>query len=269
MSRYIELDAVLNYIPSGIKDEFPFLQLLSWALQGLNTIDTQERLERNIVLLYTDNHKVCLPDDVKYINSVKYTLNNPLECAKECECEDCIEQVDEECCCISINHRIFVESQLNTHHFMPMRYMGNSRHNKCHTCNDVYNINCMDTYTVDIDDIMSTSIQRGWICVDYMRVPKRAGSTIIPNFTDLLQGLGYYATAMSWLDRDSRKEQGAYERYEKMLIKAEILLRKFSGKIKLRHIDVMLMQDFVFGRNYLLKHDIAKNHRYHARERTK
>jgi hypothetical protein len=114
---------------------------------------------------------------------------------------------------------------------------------------------------------MTTSEMKGWVCVDYMRVPKRAGSTIIPNYTDLLQGLAYYTEAMAWRDRDSRKEQGAFERYNKYLVQAEVLLRKFSGKIKLRHIDVMLMQEFVFGRNYLLKHDIAKNRRYHSHER--
>jgi hypothetical protein len=141
MSRYIELDAVLNYISSGIKEEFPFLQLLSWATQGLGTIDVGERFERNIVMLYMDNHKVCLPDDVKYINSIKYTNVNPIEAAHGCGCNECIEEVTEDCCCISINHRIFVESQLNTQHFVPMRYMGNSTHKKCVTCKDMYNSN--------------------------------------------------------------------------------------------------------------------------------
>ena len=181
MLQFIELDAVLNYVSSGIREEYNIPQLMSWAYHGLSHINTIERYERIKCLLEVCSHKVQLPDELVSINGVRYVPDNPMQ-SENC-CNECIEEVKEEkeCCCIFINHRLFIESQWHIKDFTPMRYMGNARSKWCKTCPDAHNISCSLTYTVDIDKMLTASTQEGWICLDYMIVPKREGKTIIPD----------------------------------------------------------------------------------------
>jgi hypothetical protein len=288
MTKYIPINAVLNYIPQGIREEDDEINLLMWVMQGLRITQISQRFERIVCLFDLKDHKLVLPDDVQEINCVSYMNKAPdekcqAECnscivdpcvtakfpydptavlgegiaTSKCRCNICQE---EDCCThIQVNHRLFLESNFHSKNFMPLRYVGNQS-KLCNNCVDSFSSNeCKETYTVDIDLILTSSMQDGMLCIDYFREPKRDGDYLIPDDEDLKRGLATYAEAMHWRNRRARKEQSTHNFYKDTIVEAETLLRKAKGKFKLRNLDVEFIKNLTFGRNKLLKHNLVVN----------
>jgi len=155
-----------------------------------------------------------------------------------------------------LNYELYSKAHYN--HSKPLKFIGNYT-GLCNNCQDKHN-NCKDTYSIDVNRILRTNLESGYLCIEYTRMPlDDAGNILIIDNADLMNGLARYAIAMHWLDRSHRKEQGAIGMYKMSIQEAEILLRKAKGVFNLRNIDPVKLNHLFLGRNQLLKTNIVRN----------
>lgn len=259
MTKYIPLEAVFNYIPKGVKEEEgDDSQLLSWALQALRHTNIVQRYERRICILTVKNHKAELPEEIRNINRAMYMTCEPTEQDSEdlCGClsfdDTCFfDETDltpqdsptstEAICRLPINYRLALNSNFIKNNFTKMKYVGNYT-KICKQCKNDFCNNCVYTYSVDKNLVLTCSSKDGWICLDYdAEIKDDNDNFLIPDDVDLMRGISYYVQSMHWLNRDSRKEQGAFQRYQTFLNQAEMMLTKAKGKFKLKAIDKQLI----------------------------
>jgi hypothetical protein len=283
MTRYIPLNSVLNFIPKGVRDEEKDdTQLLSWALQGLRTLNISQRFEQNVCILEVKNHRVQLPDSIRKINSIHHLHREPTEeeannfecCINQdvlcgCDISDLEPNDDptstENICRLPVYYQLFIDSNYFQNCWSYMKYTGVRKGLHCPSCPNLFCNSCVETYAIDTNLNMMTSFKDGFVCVDYVAEPKdTAGNFLIPEDTDLQQGLSYYIQAMHWNNRASRKEQGAFQYYIQYLNLGERLLTKAKGKHLLKAIDKDLIYIITNNSHRLLRTPKVWAQRFHS-----
>ena len=128
---------------------------------------------------------------------------------------------------------------------MPLKYKG-SKAGVCKYC--FTDPHCEYGFTVDLNNVMWTDFQEGFVCVAYQTHPKNEdGDLLIINESRLLMGLSYYAEAQHWRNRRGMKEQNSHRFYDDALRRASELIKAANGHIKLRNIDSDLAKQYTMN----------------------
>lgn len=264
--NYVPIKAVLNYISSAIQEEQQSeMQLLSWALQGLRSVEFPQKYERKVCFLEVKDNKATLPTGWRELNLVTYLYQEPSSsdidslayCTQQEFAEDC-KDVEEKICKIPITFGLFVHSDYYNNNFRPLNCKLKSKGigTNCCTLKD-----CEYGFSVK-GDCIYVDFQEGILCVDYdTEYRDEEGNFLVPDDVDLLRGMAEYIKYMHWEGRADRHEQNALKRSEMHLIKAERLLTKAKGKFFLRSVDEDTLKDIQFGKIKIIYVPSAYNYR--------
>lgn len=253
--KYISLKSILNFIPNGIKNETTIDTLLDYAFSGYRQLNITQAYEYKVEVLPIVNHKVKLPDGLRLINNVTYSntdlcnedVNDINLCAvDQSEPVNVLPPVtppseQKDPIWLTINYRLFVETEVCRMKFQPMRYIGVSKNVFCPGCPNLANHNCGINFTLDPEAnfIVIQELNEGYVCLDYSaELASQDNSFLIPDDDVLKQALAQYAIALALRDRYYSKEEGTGGMYEKEMQKANQMMRQARGRFILKAIDI-------------------------------
>lgn len=254
----IPLDNVFNYLPTNLRREMnDDLQIKSWALQALRTVNHSQKYVKDISFNDILNHKVTLPDDLHQIYKVSYANESPtdLEILSLCQCEAQTDSANYslETDCIPIYHNLFLNSTYYTSGFKTLAFKKNRL-----TDNYVCNVNwggCDGFYSLDTTGTyMTTSYQTGFVAIEYFAEPKSEdGDFLVPDLPQLWSGLAAWIKAKFYENRSILAEQNAYQLYKANLAEAGQWLTEARGIFKLQGIDTALHRDLIYSTSRIMK----------------
>ena len=239
MTNYIPLKSIIAYIPKPLFNYSNEVDFLSWSLLGLRETKLVTMFQPVIKIFKINNGVVNLPSDVKEINLVTYLQQEP--CKEDIvSLQDCITtestEPEPEIGNYSIAYKLFLESPYYNNNYKILQYKGNGAY-LCKNCPNK-KANCQETYTVDYNKTLHTSLKEGYLCIDYdTEIKDLNGDILIPDYPELRQFLVFYCIAKHWEERSMMSEQNANRMADDYLVKAEIYLNKLKGSAKLRAID--------------------------------
>lgn len=261
--KYVNIRAVLNFIPEAIREEESETNLLMWAFQGFreNTGKTW-KYNYKTCLVPVANHKASLPNGVVKVAYVGFSLSKPgcLDTDKDLgyTVDTFHNKTDDN------DYRVIIQQQLipNCPEILgvPLRYVGQNPEVLTKKCMNLYCRDCSIGFSISktMESITIDTSHSGWLCIVYKTLTRDDDNNIIiPDDPDLLRAMSYFAQAQHWLNRDARKEQGAFQRYQSMLYQASNKFGEANGKAALRAFNPENLQSFIFDRFLLTKHPIA------------
>lgn len=244
MITYTPLAAALRYIPKPLYSYSTEADFLSWMLDGYRELNLNSRYEGKVQIFEIHDNKIVLPQEIKEINMVTHMFKQPISAdinsLTDCLCNPDLASSPEDTnavCSYSLSYKLFLDSSYYNNNYTPLRYVGNSSSILCKNCPNK-NTPCQQTFTVDSNRVLHTSLCEGFLCIDYdTEVTDEDGNILIPDIQALRQYLSYFAQARHWEERAAIKEQSAPQMFQDYLAKAEIYLRKVRGIDGLRRLD--------------------------------
>lgn len=266
MYDFIPLKAVLNYLPAKlIEEQSNTLQIESWALQALRSINFEQKYQKKICILEIKDHKAELPNGIKQINLVTYLYKQPSSsdivslsyCTKQ---EYDIKCTDNDICTLPIYHSLWINSDYYKNNYQPLNYKGIGERNLCIRYGDY---SCDYGFSIDINNLIWTDFKDGIICIDYLsELQNETGEFIVPNDVDLLRGCAEYVMYQHWLNRSMVHEETAFRKSSEHLHRAERLLTKAKSKFLLKNIKLENIKIIQYVPNSLVKVPSAYNNRH-------
>ena len=262
--NYIPIKAVLNYVSQAIQEEEQSeLQLISWALQALRSVDFPQKYERKICILEVKDSKATLPLGWRELNYVSYMFQEPTQKDVDTLAYEYKDEFDTECstseniCKIPLNFGLFVHSDYYNNNWLPMSGLKNQGIGT-NCCNIP---NCKYSFSIK-NNCIYTDLQEGYISVDYITEYKDEDNNfLVPDDADLLRGMAEYIKYMHWEGRADRHEQNSFNRSQVHLRQAEILLKKAKGKFYLRSVDEDIIKGIQYGKIKIVYVPAAYNYR--------
>lgn len=262
MTKYIPLSSILNFIPKGIRQEDTPDNLLSYALEYYRELKFPMQEESAIVVKPIDNHKVQLDDCIKNINVVNYLKSEPT-CEEEygvcddnnLDCEPCeresagYETRTNNICNYSLNYKLFLDSPYYNNNFFPLKYVGNTSYNLvCKDCpNRFFNYE-NNTFSVDKNRILWTSLQSGYLCIDYnTEIKNEDGEYLIVDEPEIKRYLAYASEYEHWRDRISYEvDNKNINREAVVLQRANLYYLKARGVLAKKGFDANMNRAITF-----------------------
>lgn len=262
MDKLISLDAVLNYVSRAARKEASDLQIKSDALQCYKSLQSGMCTIEDFTISKIVNNRVDLPYDAKCINKVQWMCSDPTATEEEdllCSIKSCNEEEacpsdcltdyftrDYNLCRYTLNHSLWIDSNYYKNNFVYLKYAG--------ARSKYINRNCMmqgqacnESWSYDSEsNSILVSAEEGYLYVEYQRLPRENGQVLIPNDTDLLQGLAWWCEYKIADERAWMKEQSMAQMSVTKLQQAESRLKRYRGKNLLRGIDIQL-HDYIGG----------------------
>lgn len=251
MTKYIPIEAILNNFPESLRNEVGDTTLVSFALEGYDMLGLPEQHETKIQFFEIIDYKLELPDDIMEINYVTYMASEPEDCdcqalASACGAPEVLdfETRSNEICNYTINYKIFLDSPLYNKNFKPLKYVGTlNRDSLCGNCKNRFCHDCSETFAIDKNRMLWTSLQEGFLCIEYAARMEQDGSLMIIDDPKIKRFLRLYAIAMSLQDRDLQDGNTKYIQYNR---EAEMALKAAKGRRILRGIDPNFVSEISF-----------------------
>lgn len=260
MTEYVKLNKVLPLISKAVRAEDSNLNLLSYALDGYNLLDSPSNTVETVKMFEVKDHKLELCNDIKTINLATYMYKNPN--ASECDSlTDCINITSGESqeefnltdstnpCAgnYAISHKLFLNSSYYNNNFYPLKYIGTSSY-VCSECLSRFCHDCNATFSVDENKVLWTSFSDGYICLWYDSVPKdEDGDFLIVNYPNVLRFLAYWAEYQHWRNRAFSKEEGTISLMDRMEMLVNRWYAKANGTINKRNLNSSLIKEIGVG----------------------
>lgn len=247
--RYIKLQSILNNVPRTIRRETDDSTLLYYALEANRMINAPQNMEESIVILELVDHKAALPEDFRVINRVSYMYKDADDCSDDlcslcADCSTCQDEAEEyetsteNLCRHRLNYQLVLDSDYYKNYYHPMKYVGTNVDLFCRECPHIFWSSNVETFMVNSHKVLTSSVQEGFICVDYMReMQDEDGDFLIVDTAKVRNALSLYAQAMAWLERSGANEQGAHQKYSDMITRAELAIRSARGQLFGRAVD--------------------------------
>lgn len=261
MIKYVSIKSALRFIPRPLFQQSTDLDFLSWMLDGYRLLDLPVTSENKIQIYEIVDGKLELPQEMKEINLITYLESTPsttdLDSLLNCVCDretDSNESDSNNICKYTIAYKQFLTSPYYVNNYAPLLFVGNNSSLLCDSCPNKYS-SCKNTFSIDKNNILRTSITKGYLCIDYStEMIDDSGDFLILDLTEVKQFLAYYAIAKHWEERASVKEQSAGNIAQDALVKAETWLKKARGVLLLRGINPQSISDAQYdGYQNLLK----------------
>jgi hypothetical protein len=254
MVEYTSIKAILNRVSRTVRTESYDSDLLSSALEGYRSLGFPAKYTNKVDFYELTNNCVQLTDDIRSISMVTYLIDDPRttvltdlcdtleEEEEEATCADCFTNLSKNCAGFAANfpYMAFLNSTLYNTYFYPLSYIPHTKpSNICKFCISQMFDSCVDTYSVDEDKILYSSLKTGFICVDYnTEVLSSDGDYLIPKDENLLQFLARYAEEDFLRSRVHMHEQGALAIYEMAKRETGLAKRRAWGSRLLKNADI-------------------------------
>ena len=249
MINYVNINKALTFIPVQVRNEENKTQLLSFILDGYRQLLHPLQSKNKIELLEIKDHKVQLPNEMKYLNMVFYTAgksNVNIDLATtdtdpDVETTTTTTNADGSVTTVTtkeFNDRYLLSHRLMLHenyyetdyfnNFYPLAYrQGGFSYSDC--CLNKH-IECVDTFTVDENKVLWSSLQEGFICIDYESdIINDDGDYMIIEHPVIMRYLSYYAQQKHLENRLYGKEQGIGNILGRIDNNVNIWYRKANG----------------------------------------
>lgn len=250
MKTYTNLKSILPLIPSRIKEDIGISQVLSYALNGYNELGLRDDLRDKVILLKLTNHKVQLPKNIKEIGLVTYMKNKPTK-----EDEDELQAVySEEYEDYYLTHQLvidrdFLNSNYFNNSFVPLKYIQGELDILCKECANVHCHDCSETYSVDKNKILTSSIKDGYLCVYYSTSQHENGEFYIRDIPEIKRYLSYYVQQMYAEEIMWNHETNSFNMAQKLSIQTATWHNKAYGAALLRGVNRPLNEE-ILTRSY-------------------
>jgi hypothetical protein len=242
MIEYSSITKVLPVVMSNVRSNDTESQMLSYALKYYRLLNIPVQHKETIGLFQIVNHKVNLPDAVKNINLVTCsTYFEEEEATTYCDTDA---EVYTDTGDTSITVKLaFYESDAYKE-FVPLKYIqGSVAYSGCKHCLNKHFHHCNDTFSVDHNKTLWSSIESGWICISYMSEIKENGNYIIVNTPEILQYLARGVELDHFINRSYGSTQGALGLADRLQQKVDINMRSARGSINRRLINLPLINE--------------------------
>lgn len=241
MKSYVPINTILNYIPKQLRRQAEESDLLEYALQAYNLLDIKDRYEQKAKIIEIVKNKAKLPSDLQEINLVTYLYRTPATSETD-SLTNCISSEDTSI----LDPSCFCNTAYYNKCFTPMKYVGNSN-TLCSKCGDARLKKCTETYQVDWNRNIITSIDNGFICVFYSRpIKDNSGNYLVLDIEEVLMYLAYYTSFMEVMNRMLVHEENSTSWYDKFMDLSDAYYLKAKGAIRLRGIDPELINAIKF-----------------------
>jgi len=256
MTRYVPIESILNNISETIRNEVGDTALISVALEGYDLLGLPEQHETKIAFYEIENNKVELPDEVLEIDYVTYMATEPEQCDCDSFLSSCssapealpFETRSNEICNYTINYKIFLDSAMYQKNFKPLKYVGTvGKDVICGKCRNRFCHDCNETFSVDKNKVLWTSIQEGFLCIEYTARMEENDRILIVDDPRVKRFLRTYAIANTLENRDLQESNTKYLQY---LRQAEIALASAKGARILRGLDHNFISEIAFTQTY-------------------
>jgi len=238
MQNLLSIENIFNYLPRVIREEVnDDTQILSWALQGLRTIESPARYIKEIWFTKVNNHTAPLPKGLHKIYKVSFSTVEPIDGFCRCQGSDDPDMSIEKDC-VSIFHTLYLNSYRHTHGWQTLAYKGFSLSSQ-YVCKVSWGA-CKGYYSLTSNlSHIRTSFESGFLAVEYLAEAKdEEGNFLAPDITQLWLGLSHYIQAQYYNDRAAMAEQNANNLYMQHLNLARNQMQEARSILALKHIDI-------------------------------
>lgn len=262
MIKYVKISKCLPRISKAVLNQADRLELLSDALEGYRELEFPIKMKNNVTLVELQNHKAVLPQDAREINFVTYMASDPSEtdCSElsEAFCDpEIITEVTETVTDGSVTtttttttakgytlahkltlHNTFYSTGYFQNNFVPLKYVqGGYTNNNCDGCINKLLYDCTDTFSVDSNGIIWSSIKDGFLCLDYDSELKEDGEFLVIDDNSVLNYIATYAEYKHFETRSYMHEQGVERILGRLERRVEMLYKKAIGALMQRGLN--------------------------------
>jgi hypothetical protein len=264
MIKYTKINTVLPLIANAVRKEDSTGQLLSYILDGYRQLAIpSQQLQEHITFVEIVNHKAVLPQDVEILNLVTYQANDPTDSQWDSFCNslnlqsgisqeeyELLDDVTNPCAGnYSLAHKLVLNSAYFQECYYPLKYIGNQTFG-CKDCLNRYCHSCNETFSVDPNGIIWTSIKEGYLCLIYMRqAVDDLGDYLIVDHPHIKRYLKYFAEHAHFENRFYTHEQGGSNPLSHTINQMNQYYNKARGTMLMKGIDKTLHQE-MFIKNY-------------------
>lgn len=245
MTNYISIKNSLRLIPKGLLKESSQADFLSWMLDAVSMLPQIAQTRTEIKVFEFSDYKMELPEYIKQLNLVTYLDKDPCEedlssvtsCVENPESEG-EEYSSENVCRYTLNYKMFLDSSYYNNNFIPLKYSGPSGNILCSNCPNRF-VTCANTFWIDHNKILHTSLKEGFLCIDYDAIAcDDGGDYMVIDLIEVENYLAKYAIYKHWEERSNLKEESALRMYQTYQQEAEIAFKRAKGKILLGFTDL-------------------------------
>jgi hypothetical protein len=276
-TNYKKLDYVLNFIPTSLQeDQKDSEQWLSWALQYLRKVNSDDRFVTDIAVLELDKHKACLPKGLKKIKAISMmpqeiedsfrasSYNSYLDVGPETVLwqGEVSEQNDAEVA-PTLYYQLYLQALNSMNTWRPMKYVG-AINNKDYFTTECWKhinnencSNCYNEFSITTDGCLMTSIEEGMICVMYTSEAKDDKNNFLApeEPLELWQALAHYAISQYWLNKTGfiTFAADAHKLYESHLRTAGFYLKEAKSILRQKSFSYRLHYAMTFDESEILR----------------
>jgi len=251
--KYTSIDSVLYdislMIPEGQWDE---TRMREWAIKALRKFELPDKYHIKVALLQITEHKVELPEDARYVESLFFKQDIPSSALDDLK--DVMNLKSE-----STNPSLKYIQDVNSlptnafqtyfkeHNSMGWALMRRTNNSFLPTITTSYSIFpqntisfCEQEYTIDIEGCITTTAKDGYILLSYLAFTEDdQGNSLIPDNETLKEAIFHYCMYRFWMSRSTIKEQGSIQERNFHLKQFELLKRKAIAQINMPDEDQM------------------------------
>lgn len=259
MINYTTINKVIPRLPKYVRDNYSSVELKSNILHAYRELGLRQQTESKVTLIELTDHKVQLPDEIKYINMATYA-----NCHNICETMEA--EPDEICGCpeLEINecvtnynsiryelNTLFLNTKTHSNHFIPLKYE-QSDYNICPNCPHTNCNTCNDTFSVNSNRELTSSIKEGTLCIFYETEMDK-----IVDDPNVITYLTYAVQKLVAIDRSYMNESNNMLAF--FTQQSNIWYNKARGSVNLSTINLPLINDILFSDSNFLNFKAFRN----------
>ena len=244
MTNFIKLEDCLALIPKSLFLESSSSDFIAWMYDGLKLLPSITYTYPKVQIYEFDGYKLELDPEIKQINMVTYLANEPTEecCSTLTTCVESPEAIESDTttndiCRYTINYKLFLDSQYFKRNFSPLVYKGIGDSFICSKCMNRFVSNCAYTFTVDVNRVLHTNLEKGFLCIDFDS-ELDCNNCMIPDYERVKRFLVKFALMRQWEERLQTKEESALNLYKMYQSEAELALRAARAEVMAKRLDV-------------------------------
>ena len=264
MVKYTPLPSFLTLVPKVLRQEASEGDLLYYGMEAYRELRIPSKMETKILILPITKHKVQLPDEVSIINLVTYMKEDPSSVDIEA-LKDCVDSTDTSSTSDSfiytdyvndagivigaygLNYSLFLNSTYYNNNFFPLKYVG--MHNAmCPPYGLEKFSRCADTYTISYDKVITTSIETGYILIDYsMELKNEEDDYLIIDIPEVKEYLARAAILKVIETRAYSSDQGSVGMLDREVQKMNHAFTRAKGVLLLMGVNRIAINEITNG----------------------
>lgn len=232
--NYIPLSAALVDVYQTIDPNFvDEAEITEWASKAMQRLSVKQTYEVDVCFAPVENHKAWLPMGIKYIDQIFYKDSvDPVELDKIKVLLSTPESDTD------LIVTIYTELGRDLR-WKPLRESSSTFHklNNTNVPQGIIYAAPENQFSVNKNGSITTTMQKGYVCIGYYRYPMRDGEFLIPDEETVLNAMKNYILMRVWEKRMNYKEDGAQGMFILYRDQWQATKDSATGKLLLKNID--------------------------------